>query len=272
MIRKEEDMTRSGLDKLLSRIEYKTPVNSRIGEIGELLACERAAIRRHEIFRHRLMRWCVAASVVVMSMAGGLWHFSKQVCVSGDAELACLLPDGSEAVVMPHSELSYNGLTWKFRRRVSLDGEAVFSVRHGGKFSVGTRAGQVTVLGTRFRVKQHRSDMQVVCYEGSVLVKTPVGEQILVAGQQAACDTTAITLSNIPAQLPPFIPFEAVSLKEVIRNIEAVFGVSVSGKEKYGDLVFTGFIVTADMDGTLEAVFRSCGIAYEVSGNEILLK
>ena len=54
MDRNEKDMARSGLDKLLTRIEYKTPVNSRIEEIGELLARRRAVIRRHETFRHKL--------------------------------------------------------------------------------------------------------------------------------------------------------------------------------------------------------------------------
>lgn len=272
MDRKEKDLERDDLDKLLARIEYKTPVNSRIEEIGELLARKRAAIRRHETFRHRLVQWCVAASVIVVSVVGSLWHFSEQALVSGDRELAYTLPDGSEVVVMPHSELSYNRFTWAFRRKVSLGGEAVFSVTHGDRFRVGTPAGRVTVLGTRFRVKQYRHDMQVLCYEGSVQVETPVGRQVLVAGQKAACDTVAITLSDIPKPLSSVIPFEAVPLGTVIRDIETTFGVSVSGKEKYEDLVFTGFIVTSDMDGTLEAVFRSCGIPYEVSGTEILLK
>ena len=79
MDRNEKDMARSGLDKLLTRIEYKTPVNSRIEEIGELLAHRRAVIRRHETFRHKLVQWCVAASVVVMLVAGSLWHFSEHV-------------------------------------------------------------------------------------------------------------------------------------------------------------------------------------------------
>ena len=166
MDRNEKDMARSGLDKLLTRIEYKTPVNSRIEEIGELLARRRAVIRRHETFRHKLVQWCVAASVVVMLVAGSLWHFSEHVLVSGDRELAYTLPDGSGVVVMPHSELSYNSFTWTLRRRVSLKGEAVFSVVHGGRFRVGTPAGRITVLGTQFRVKQHRQDMQVFCYEG----------------------------------------------------------------------------------------------------------
>lgn len=69
-----------------------------------------------------------------------------------------------------------------------------------------------------------------------------------------------------------FYPVPGRPAQGVIRDIEAIFGVSVSGKEKYGDLVFTGFIITSDMDGTLEAVFHSCGIPYEISGTEILLK
>lgn len=268
----KKDMGPTDMDRLLSRIVYKTPVNSRMEEIGKLLARKRAAIRRHETFRHKLAQWCVAASVVVITVIGSLWHFSGRVFVSGDTELACTLPDGSVVVVMPHSELSYNRFSWELRRKVRLGGEAVFSVTHGKKFSVGTSAGRVSVLGTRFRVNQHGPDMQVLCYEGSVLVRTSVGRQVIVAGQRAVCDTLAITLSDIPEPLPAVISFEAILLKDVIRDIEAIFNVSVSGKEKYGDLVFTGFIVTSDMDETLEAVFLSCGIPYEVAGNEIVLE
>lgn len=272
MIMREKDMGQTDLDILLSRIVYKTPANTYIGEIGELLAHRRADIRRQETFRHRLIRWSLAASILVAAAIGGAVHYSGTVIISRMQELSCSLPDGSEVTVMPHSDLSYNRLTWIFRRRIKLDGEAVFSVTPGRKFSVRTQAGKISVLGTRFRVKQYKQDMLVECYEGHVRVKTRVGEEILAAGQKAACDTLAITLSEIPAPLPPFISFNTVRLKEVIRNIENIFGVTVTGQDKYSDLVFTGFILTSDMDETLEAVFQSCGIPYEVSGKEIMLK
>lgn len=211
MDRNEKDMARSGLDKLLTRIEYKTPVNSRIEEIGELLAHRRAVIRRHETFRHKLVQWCVAASVVVMLVAGSLWHFSEHVLMSGDRELAYnaarWFGGGGHAAFRVVVQQFYldtpaQGLCSKARLYSP-------SCMAGDSVS-GTPAGRITVLGTQFRVKQHRQDMQVFCYEGFVLVETPVGKRVLVAGQKAACDTVAITLTDIPEPLPPFIPFQAV--------------------------------------------------------------
>ena len=272
MDRKEEQTERTNMDRLLSRIVYKTPDNSRMEEIGELLARERTTIRRREVFRHRLVRWCVAAGIVVLSLLGGVVRFSVVEYASGGEELACVLPDGSEVTVMPRSRLSFNKFTWVFRRRAVLEGEAVFAVTRGRRFGVATPAGGIAVLGTRFRVYQQGADLLVECYEGSVRVAVPAGKLVIQAGQKVLSDANGVTLSNIGEPLPPFVLFEAVPLKEVIRSIETIFGVSVSGAEKYGELVFTGYIITSDRDETLEAVFRSCGIDYRVSENEITLK
>ncbi|WP_295962464.1 FecR domain-containing protein [uncultured Alistipes sp.] len=272
MDKEEKDMERTDVDKLLSRIVYKAPANSRMEEIGGILARRRAAIRRKETFRHRLMQWSIAAGIVVMSVLGCLVHFSRVDIDSGEREVACVLPDGSEVTVMPNSGLSYNRFTWTLRRRVLLNGEALFSVTHGRRFGVTTPAGRVAVLGTRFRVIQRGEDMLVECYEGAVRVEVAAAKLVVRPGQRVRSDAGGVTLSDIEKPLPPVVSFEAVPLKEVIRSIETIFGVSVSGGEKYGELVFTGYIMTADMDETLEAVFRSCGIPYEVSAGEILLK
>lgn len=265
-------MGQTDVDDLLSKIVYKAPENPHLEEIGRILARKRASIRRREALRHKLAQWSIAAAVIAVAVIGTAIHFSETTFDSRMQELSCRLPDGTDVTVMPHSSLSYNSFTWIFRRGTILDGEALFSVTTGRKFTVRTQAGRIRVLGTRFRVKQHKHNMQVECYEGLVQVKTPVGEELLEAGQRAACDTKAITLSEIPEPMPASISFEAVRLKEVIRDIERIFGVTVSGAEKYGDILFTGFIITSNLDETLEAVFRACGIRYTRSGDEILLK
>ena len=175
-------MEQTDMDDLLSKIVLKTPANRHMEEIGEILARKRAASRRNETFRHRLTLWGVAASVVVITVVSSL---------SGGEELVHLLPDNSEVIVMPDSRVSYNRFTWLFNRRVRLEGEAVFSVTHGPRFSVGTRQGEVVVLGTRFRVKQQEYDLLVVCYEGSVRVVVPVGELVLQPGQKVLYDSAA---------------------------------------------------------------------------------
>lgn len=265
-------MEQTDMDDLLSKMVLKTPINKHMEEIGEILARKRAASRRSEAFRHRLIQWSVAASIVVITVVSSLIHFSETDFESGGQEMVHLLPDNSEVIVMPDSRVSYNRFTWLFNRRVTLEGEAVFSVTHGPRFSVGTRSGEVVVLGTRFRVKQQEYDLLVVCYEGSVRVVVPVGELVLQPGQKVLYDSAGVRLSDIAEQLPSVLSFNAVPLEEVIRSIEEIFGVSVTGQEPYETIVFTGFITTSDLDETLEAVFRACGIPYQVSGNEISLK
>lgn len=260
------------MDKLLSIIVYKTPRNPRTEEIGELLSRKRTAIRRHETLRRRLLRWSIAGCLAVIALCGGIMRLSQVELESGDRELPCTLPDGSQVKLMPGSRLSYNKFTWVFRRRAVLSGLAVFAVTHGKAFSVATAAGKVAVLGTRFLVRQNGGDLEVECYEGSVRVEVPSGALVLQAGKRVRSDSGGITLSDIAPPLPMLIPFEAVPLREVIDNIETIFGVCVTGKERYADLVFTGFIITSDIHQTLEAVFRPCGIGYEISGNEIILE
>lgn len=265
-------MEQIDMDDLLSKMVLKTPINRHMEEIGEILARKRAASRRHETFRRRLTQWSVAASIVVITVVSSLIHFSETYFESGGQELVHLLPDNSEVIVMPGSRVSYNRFTWLFNRRVTLEGEAVFSVTHGPRFSVGTRSGEVVVLGTRFRVKQQEYDLLVVCYEGSVRVVVPVGELVLQPGRKVLYDSAGVRLSDVSEPLPAVLSFNAVPLEEVIRSIEEIFGVTVTGQEPYEAIVFTGFITTSDLDGTLEAVFRACGIPYRVSGNEISLK
>lgn len=124
-------MEQTDMDDLLSKMVLKTPINKHMEEIGEILARKRAASRRSEAFRHRLIQWSVAASIVVITVVSSLIHFSETDFESGGQEMVHLLPDNSEVIVMPDSRVSYNRFTWLFNRRVTLEGEAVFSVTHG---------------------------------------------------------------------------------------------------------------------------------------------
>lgn len=75
------------------------------------------------------------------------------------------LPDGSIAIVMKGSKLTYptsfDGLK---TREVYLEGEAYFDIKHNNKkaFIVHTGRLQTTVLGTAFNVKALKSDKYIV--------------------------------------------------------------------------------------------------------------
>jgi len=80
------------------------------------------------------------------------------------------LPDMSAVVLAANSELYYDKEDWA--RKVNLRGEAFFRVTKGSKFSVKTKEGVVSVVGTEFNVKSRDKILEVSCKEGSVQVKS----------------------------------------------------------------------------------------------------
>ena len=80
------------------------------------------------------------------------------------------LPDNSEVILNSNSTITFNKNKWKSNRHLTLDGEAFFKVQKGEKFTVNTEIGEVTVLGTKFNVKERTNYFEVKTYEGLVSV------------------------------------------------------------------------------------------------------
>ncbi|CAN0378588.1 unnamed protein product, partial [Ectocarpus sp. 4 AP-2014] len=110
------------------------------------------------------------------------------------------LPDNSEITVNADSKIAYNKEKWNKNRKLSLDGEAFFKVAKGAKFEVKTDIGTVTVLGTRFNVKQRGKLLEVQCFEGLVNVtidtvnnKLRAGETLLFTKSKLVMGRTSLT-------------------------------------------------------------------------------
>ena len=71
------------------------------------------------------------------------------------------LPDESSVWLNAKSEISHNK-DWENTRDIKLNGEAYFEVAKGKKFTVETPQGTVTVLGTKFNVKQRDQFLKFV--------------------------------------------------------------------------------------------------------------
>ena len=175
---------------------------------------------------------------------------------------------------MENSSLTYNRITWLWERKLQLFGKASFEVTKGKTFTVNTEAGAVTVLGTKFLVDQQGKKMFVNCEEGSVKVETAVGKRTLVAGESVRCDENKIIPVPKPddPEFPEVLGYEDDPLVNVVADIELIFKVTVVGREKCDGLTYNGTVLTKDLNATLEKVFGSCGISYELRGKEIILK
>jgi ferric-dicitrate binding protein FerR (iron transport regulator) len=92
------------------------------------------------------------------------------VSTNDDFELV-ELPDGSVVYLNHNSSLDFDS---DFEpREVHADGELYFSVAKGeSPFTVRTKSGEITVLGTEFSVKATAEDVEVEVEEGIVELKT----------------------------------------------------------------------------------------------------
>lgn len=254
---------------------------SRKKEIGDKLKLQREESHKIALSRRRKQgvgrgipfSWGIAAMFLLLLGIGGYYFSEKKIVTEGTA-LAYELPDGSNVQVMENSSLTYNRITWLWERKLQLFGKASFEVTKGKTFTVNTEAGAVTVLGTKFLVDQQGKKMFVNCEEGSVKVETAVGKRTLVAGESVRCDENKIIPVPKPdaPEFPEVLGYEDDPLVNVVADIELIFKVTVVGREKCDGLTYTGTVLTKDLNATLEKVFGSCGISYELRGKEIILK
>lgn len=186
------------------------------------------------------------------------------------------LPDNSIVTLNAVSSVSFSTDRWSRERKVVLDGEAYFEVQKGKSFQVLTPGGKVTVLGTRFSVKDRPGFYEVVCYEGRVEVKGS-GEAFQLAHQdyyrEAGKSILQSTFSSatLPAWLGKESSFQSVPFSEVVHELERQYGKVVKLDQIDTLQRFTGKFPHQDLDTALQAITIPLNLSYKVDGKEIRL-
>ena len=195
--------------------------------------------------------WYRAAAVTGVLLASiALWVVIGQnktvTYATGYGEVRTFtLPDNSTVTLNANSSLRH-APDWNSDapREVWLDGEAYFSVTHtqnDQQFLVHvTDALRVEVLGTAFNVKDRRHRAEVVLTTGKVKLsvqKNQVGSQTLAMqpGELVAfseADQTLFKKQVDPKQYAAWrdhkMIFDQMSLQELARQLEDVYGVSIA--------------------------------------------
>ncbi len=138
--------------------------------------------------RYNRFGWIAAASVVLLLGMAGIFFrqallYESHQSAYGEVK-SVRLPDGTQVTLNANSVLHVP--RWGFDRgdrRVLLEGEAEFNVRHTADhrhFLVGTRAGfEVEVLGTEFVVYTRPRSNRVLLHRGKVRVSYAAGRKAL---------------------------------------------------------------------------------------------
>ena len=259
-----------------------------------------AQVRKPAVERQMMPRrtWFAAAAAVLLLLLG-FYGYDRitgpaEIVVSNDTpgRETVTLADGSTVVLNEAASLSYTpGET----RRVRLTGEAYFRITKqpatGARFEVTTNDLTVTVLGTEFNVKEFSDQTTVYLDEGKVQLELgsgPVKQLSMVPGELVTYslqkgsildNRTAHPLEST-AWIEPVTRFDDAPLPEVLKAIEAIYGIQLNlapalraQLETPGNTSnFTGGIPTDDLELSLQTLRDVYDLATEQQGESYTLR
>ncbi|MGB5227922.1 MAG: FecR family protein [Eudoraea sp.] len=221
--------------------------------------------------------WRIAAAIAVIFVTSYFYISTLDESISTQyAERnEVRLPDNSEIILNADSRITYSEKNWATERNISLEGEAFFKVAKGQKFTVATKDGLVTVLGTQFNVENRKGFFEVTCYEGLVSVifngkesKLPAGNSfIAINGNVLKTESPANT---IPSWMSNESTFRSIPLKYVLDEFERQYNIEVKTQNINLEQLFTGSFSNTNINLALQSISTPSQIKYELEGNNVL--
>lgn len=217
--------------------------------------------------------WKIAASVVIIIGIGFLVYFSgNTVVVTGpDERVTHQLPGGSQVMLNNNSRISYNSLSWNFRRSTDLDGEAYFKVKKGSPFAVFSERGTTNVLGTAFNIYARADGYEVKCYEGQVQVELQNKKVSLEPGKGVEQTEVFTFDARAGTWTSGEIDFNARPLEEVIRAFNRQYKDRLTAPDSLLSLTYSGFFPIANRELALKLICEPLNLTYVVEENKITL-
>ena len=220
------------------------------------------------------------AAILVVVFASGIffWLSRPEIISTQNSEIAVVeLPDNSTVKLNADSQIKFRPSKWDKKRKLQLKGEAFFEVEKGKKFTVETNQGEVTVLGTKFNVKDREEYFEVYCYEGAVKVNVSNREIILRKGNSVkVIDGTVMGVDIFESENPGWTlnetHFDAVPFLQVVTELERQFDMKIETRNVNLSQLFTGSFSHKNKEIALKAVTIPLKIEYEIiSDKKVIL-
>ena len=233
--------------------------------------------------------WLAAASIIVIVIATTLVlsNFSGKAQLTHKTEFGQIveqqLPDGTKVTLNANSTVSL-GDDWGENkpREVWLKGEAFFNVAKTAnrqRFIVHTSRFDIIVTGTQFNVVDRPGRANVMLQEGSVILKTPDGNETImkpgdfVEYKQEQLNKKELATTNVASWKDRKLYFENTPVQEAAKMITEIYGIEIiAGDETVKSKVLTGVMPNDDLDVLLQAIEASLECRAERSDGKIVLK
>lgn len=223
------------------RIEARTKPRARAG------MPRRSSSRRLRRFGVVAAAAAAAIALLVLFLPGT----SPESYSTGPGELLAVeLPDGSQVTLGPTSSLRVG--SFSDLREVVLEGEAYFDVERGGRFSVETPNGRVSVLGTSFTVDALDAELGVACATGRVAVVAAGDSVVLVPGRaarvtQLGIDTFGVQVAAIGSWRDGVLRFDNEPLQQVAAELARYYDRPASVSDASRDRRITAELPAGDL-------------------------
>jgi ferric-dicitrate binding protein FerR (iron transport regulator) len=251
------------VDQALSDFKLRTQKTAKKGKV--------VAFNFKQVYKY-------AAAIVVLFTTSYFLFFNNETSFKTEfAQTKTFqLPDNSEVILNSNSVVTFDKKKWESDRNLTLHGEAFFKVQKGEKFTVNTEIGEVTVLGTKFNVKERGNYFEVKTYEGLVsvaykdtLVKLPKGTIFkVINGKINAVNTFDI---NENYWLQKESNFKSTALHFVLKEIENQFGYTIETKDVDLDILYSGGFTHTDINTALQSVTIPLQLSYKIEDENITI-
>ena len=225
--------------------------------------------------------YALLATAASLLLLAGLWRIfiysSDTQLMAGRGEVKDItLPDGTDVRINSESSLAYDEKGFSDERKLTLKGEGFFKVKKGSTFTVSTKDGDITVLGTSFNIYSREDGFRVSCFEGRVSVSNGSVSLILNPGQTALRGSDGLfsyedaRISNAAAWLNGEFYFENAPLSSVFSEVERQFNIMFAVRTTES-MYFTGSFANKDLETALESICVPMGLDYDIRDNKIFI-
>lgn len=229
--------------------------------------------------RKLIPTWAYATAAAVLLLLGLTFFLNQTTNFSSfkGQQLAYILPDGSEVKLNGNSEVSFSEKNWKKgNRTLKLKGEGYFKVKKGSKFSVVTKQGVISVLGTQFNVQIIDNYLAVECYEGKVQVKNDKNKTILTPGKGVKLINQAKETYNInllePNWLAKNYQYNGVPLSVIFKDLENVYKITVKTEGVKLSQKYSGNLVKDNLEKALKIICIPMNVKFEIKEDLVIIK
>jgi ferric-dicitrate binding protein FerR (iron transport regulator) len=234
--------------------------------------------------------WKVAAPIVLLLAAisfFGVRHFwiapVTSYATSAMEQRIINLPDGSTVRLNRNSRISFPKDFAGVKRKVTLDGEAFFQVKHNDAKPFVVRAGDAVVqdIGTSFNVNEQKDGRVVVAVkEGLISLrnkktgdvqKTTFGKnQIGILDKNVVITIENVSVQNYLSWISGKIVFKKAPFGQVTRELENIYGIHCQlADSSLSDLKLTAYIKNTSLHDVLHMIALSLDIHYRKEGDKV---